>query len=221
MDGEELNIKRIDLARHNTETLTDRKRFYTGMPAVSPDGKWIAFAGQRNAGQSYDQTKNSIWLLELRTGEIHSLEKTPGQGRAPSWSPDGTRLAFESSRAGDGGFRPNYAVFTIGRDGTGLRQVTDLQVNANHPVWSPDGKRLVVVSADVILVRPVEVKVDHLSEDGGFEAAIDADSGASRGDTGIEASGNGYSRDCARARTISGDGAAISAGSEGDSLRAA
>jgi hypothetical protein len=80
---------------------------------------------------------------------------------------------------------------------------------------------LLCVSADVILNRPVEVKVDHLSEDGGFEAAIDADSGASRGDTGIEASGDGYSRDSARARTISGNGAAVSAGSEGDPLRAA
>jgi Tol biopolymer transport system component len=37
-----------------------------------------------------------------------------------------------------------YAVFTINRDGTGLRQVTPYELNANHPVWSPDAQRLVL-----------------------------------------------------------------------------
>jgi len=143
MDGKELNIKRIDLARHHAETLTDRNRFLTGMPAVSPDGKSIAFAGQPNTGQPYDQTKNTIWLLELGSGQVHGLEATHGQGRAPSWSPDGTKLAFESDRADREG-KHLYAAFLIGRDGGGLQQVTEPKFNANHPVWSPDGKRLVV-----------------------------------------------------------------------------
>jgi hypothetical protein len=39
----------------------------------------------------------------------------------------------------------------------------------------------------------VEDKVDHLSEDGGFGTAADADSGASRGNKGFEASGHGHS----------------------------
>ena len=32
----------------------------------------------------------------------------------------------------------------MNRDGSGLTQVTDYALNANHPVWSPDGKRLVI-----------------------------------------------------------------------------
>ena len=143
MDGMELNIKRIDLGRHHAETLTDRSRVLTGMPAVSPDGKSIAFAGQPNTGQTYDQTKNTIWLLELGSGQVHSLEATHEQGRAPSWSPDGTKLAFESDRADQEGGHL-YAAFLIGRDGSGLQQVTEPRFDANHPVWSPDGKRLVV-----------------------------------------------------------------------------
>jgi Tol biopolymer transport system component len=139
MDANELDIKRLDLAGHRAETLTDRARFMTGMPSVSPDGKSIAFAGQPNTGRPYDQTKNTIWLLDLGSGEVHSLEATPGQGRAPSWSPDGTHLAFESDRADH-----QYAAFIIGRDGMGLRQVTKPVYNANHPVWSPDGRRLAI-----------------------------------------------------------------------------
>jgi Tol biopolymer transport system component len=34
-------------------------------------------------------------------------------------------------------------VFVINRDGTGLRQITPHEINANHPAFSPDGTRLV------------------------------------------------------------------------------
>jgi glycerophosphoryl diester phosphodiesterase len=145
MDSVELNIKRIDLAQDRAEVITDRNHLLTGMPAVSPDGRSIAFAGQPNAGQRYDQTQNTIWLLELSTGAVHSLEATPQQGRAPSWSPDTTQLAFESDRGGQGDSHL-YAAFIVGRDGTGLRRVTEPEFNANHPVWSPDGKRLVIAA---------------------------------------------------------------------------
>jgi Tol biopolymer transport system component len=37
-----------------------------------------------------------------------------------------------------------YAIFLINRDGTGLVQVTDSSLNADHPVWSPDGRRLAI-----------------------------------------------------------------------------
>jgi Tol biopolymer transport system component len=139
MDGHDLVIRRIDLARGTAVALTNRERIFTGMPSVSPDGRWIAFAGQLNRGQSYDQSHNSIWLLNLNSGVEHSLEPTPGEGRTPSWSPDGKRLAFESNR---GSLLGLYAVFIVNRDGTGLRQITDYKLNANHPVWSPDGRKL-------------------------------------------------------------------------------
>jgi Tol biopolymer transport system component len=168
MDGMELAIKRLDLARQRAETLTERTRFLTGMPSVSPDGKSIAFAGQPNAGRPYDQTKNTIWLLELGNGEVHSLEATHEQGRAPSWSPDGTNLAFESDRADRSG-NHLYAAFIIGRDGTGLRQVTKPEFNANHPVWSPDGRRL-VVSAD--LVQSSGLGASHVLPNDGSRIAI-------------------------------------------------
>ncbi len=138
MDAQELVIKKIDLARSLAVPATSQAQVLTGMPSVSPDGKWIAFAGQENHGQSYDQTKNSIWLVD-DSGIAHPLERSPAQGRAPTWSPDGQRLAFESSRASASGL---YAIFLINRDGTGLVQVTDPTLNADHPVWSPDGRRL-------------------------------------------------------------------------------
>jgi Tol biopolymer transport system component len=140
MDAGEQVIKRIDRERLTAVPVTDRKELLTGMPTVSPDGKWIAFAGQRNVGQAYDQTKNSIWIVS-DTGALRTVEAVPGQGRTPAWSPDGQSLAFESNR---GSSSPQmYAVFTVNRDGSGLRQITPYELNANHPVWSPDAGRLV------------------------------------------------------------------------------
>jgi Tol biopolymer transport system component len=138
MDAQDLVIKKIDLTRGSAEPLTRHAQVMTGMPSVSPDGNWIAFAGQENHGQPYDQTKNTIWLVDA-TGVARPLEPTRAQGRAPTWSPDGQRLAFESSRASLLG---SYAIFLINKDGTGLVQVTDSSLNADHPVWSPDGRWL-------------------------------------------------------------------------------
>lgn len=130
-------IKQIDLKKEMATPLTNLQQVLAGMPSVSPDGKWIAFAGQKNQGQAYDQTKNSIWLMG-QTGQPQLLESN--QGRTPSWSPDGQWLAFESDRGS-----PNhlYAAFVIGRGGKGLKQITPYELNANHPVWSPNGKLLV------------------------------------------------------------------------------
>lgn len=149
MDAQAMVIKKVNLNTGVTVTITDPKRVLTGMPSVAPDGKWIAFAGQENTGQKYDQTKNSIWLVD-DTGVAHNVESNPGQGRAPTWSPDGKLLAFESTRGSTNGL---YSIFLINRDGTGLIQVTDPVLNADHPVWSPDGRQLAFSARASIWVK--------------------------------------------------------------------
>ena len=139
MDGLNNVIKRTDLASAPAVAITHHDQVLTGMPSVSPDGRWIAFAGQKNRGQRYDQEENIIWLLS-NSGTLRTLEPDPMQGRAPVWSPDGAHVAFESDRGSADG---HYAIFVIGRDGTGLTQVTDPALNATHPVLSADGHRMV------------------------------------------------------------------------------
>jgi hypothetical protein len=97
---------------------------------VSPDGKKIAFASDRSGNWQ-------LYILDLATGATRQLTELGDQARYPAWSPDGSRIAFNSFP--DSG---NSAIWVIGEDGSGLTKVVDLGRNG-RPFWSPDSERLV------------------------------------------------------------------------------
>ncbi len=108
---------------------------YAGMPSVSPVDGRLVFPGQKT-GQPYDQRKNVLYLADSKTS-AHKLDGDH-QGRAPWWSPDGTRIAFESNRSLRG-----YAIYVISIDTQVIEQITDPSIGAQHPKWSSDGSRIV------------------------------------------------------------------------------
>ena len=67
-------------------------------PAISPDGKEIAFA-----------SGGDIWTVAASGGEAHLLVINPATESRPMYSPDGTKLAFVSTRTGAG----NIYVLTL------------------------------------------------------------------------------------------------------------
>jgi len=76
---------------------------------------------------------------ELRTG-------TKGYDSSPSWSPDGTRIAF-ASRSGR-----ISSIYTVGIDGSHRRL---LARRASAPAWSPDGRMIAYRSAcGIKLIAP-------------------------------------------------------------------
>jgi TolB protein len=58
-------------------------------PAVSPDGRQVAFASDRQGGWD-------LYILDLATGEVRRITETPAFEGRPTWSPDGLWLAYES-----------------------------------------------------------------------------------------------------------------------------
>ena len=73
----------------------------------------------------------------------------PTQGREnlfPTWSPDGTRIAFVSGRLASA----NRDVWVIQADGTGLVNLTRDALDEGPPSWSPDGRRLAFTSAPIV-----------------------------------------------------------------------
>ncbi len=112
-------------------------------PRQSPDGRLISFIGQCG-----DEEKPEPDLCVMnadgsgaRTVASSDLDAVIDLRDAPSWSPDGTHLAFARSPAAADDF--TMSVHIIGIDGRGERIVVP---QAYEPTWSPDGSRLAVVS---------------------------------------------------------------------------
>ncbi len=58
----------------------------------------------------------------------------------PSWSPDGSRLVFQSNKSGD------WVLYTMNADGSDVAALTEDQFRSVGPVWSPDGTLILYVS---------------------------------------------------------------------------
>jgi TolB protein len=63
-----------------------------------------------------------------------------GDSRAPAWSPDGARIAFESWT------NANWDIHVINADGTGLTRLTTQPRFDGSPRWSPDAERIAFTS---------------------------------------------------------------------------
>jgi Tol biopolymer transport system component len=66
--------------------------------------------------------------------------KSPVYYYNASWSPDGSKILFESNRDG------KLAIYTIQADGNGLRKLTSGEVNDEQPCWSADGRQIAFAS---------------------------------------------------------------------------
>lgn len=62
----------------------------------------------------------------------------------PTWSPDGTQIAFTSKREG------SYDLFVMNADGSNKNQLTDTEVHETNPAWSPDGGKLLFTRVEVV-----------------------------------------------------------------------
>ncbi len=71
-----------------------------------------------------------IWTFDLRTKKPRQLTHLEAYAGAPSWSPDGRSLAFDSNSSG------NLHIYRINADGEGLVQLTKGDAPSVKPVWS-------------------------------------------------------------------------------------
>jgi Tol biopolymer transport system component len=103
---------------------------YPAPPALSPDGKRIAFV--RPPGLFMTR----IWVADLDGSNLRQVS-TGNYDSTPRWSPDGSRILFVSEQQGA------YVVAVVNADGTGERQLTDPTSDYSmerNPIWSPDGQ---------------------------------------------------------------------------------
>jgi len=125
-------------------------------PSLSPDHSEIAFV-----------SGGDIWTVPFTGGSAHLLVSNPATESRPLYSPDGTRLAFLSTRTGVS----DIYVLNL-RDGALKRLTFDDARNALD-AWSPDGTALYYSSnrGDVANMNDIY----KIPADGGTPVAVSAD----------------------------------------------
>ncbi|MCK6616782.1 MAG: prolyl oligopeptidase family serine peptidase [Cyclobacteriaceae bacterium] len=106
------------------------KKLATGFyPKLSPDGKSLAYL---SSGQ--------VWLVKLDSaGKGKKLFHSRGSQSNMRWSPDGSKLAFVSSRT-------DHSFIGVYDFSTNTIQFLDPSVDRDgNPVWSPDGKQIAFI----------------------------------------------------------------------------
>jgi len=93
--------------------------------ALSPDGRTIAI-----------DLLGTLWTMPASGGVAKPITDIAMDARQPSWSPDGTRLAFQAYRS------TTWQIWTMNADGSDLRAVTSGPYDDREPSWSPDGRRI-------------------------------------------------------------------------------
>lgn len=104
----------------------------------SPDGKWLAFVGQRNG-------KFELYRVAAAGGPEQPLTSTGGFDDGPDYSPDGKWIYFNSNRSG------GWDIWRMPADGAGPKdgkaeRVTNDELEDWFPHVSPNGKWLLVFS---------------------------------------------------------------------------
>jgi TolB protein len=105
-------------------------------PSWSPDGKRVLWNCQR------DLTVGFQACVANPDGSALKTIRPQAWVEYPAWSPDGTKIAFMGQEAGASGDDPNYDIFVMNADGSGVRPLTDAPGSDGWPAWSPDGTRI-------------------------------------------------------------------------------
>jgi TolB protein len=103
-------------------------------PAWSADGQWLAYV-------SFEGKHSSVYVQRVRTGERSRVSARAGINGAPSFSPDGKRLAL--TLGGTGG---NPDIYVLDLASQALLRITDDPSIDTEAVWSADGQSLYFTS---------------------------------------------------------------------------
>jgi Tol biopolymer transport system component len=123
-------------------------------PCWSPDGTKIAFETDRDDGgmpilgvrpQIIFMTTNiEIYVMNADGTGQTNLTNEPAWDGYPSWSPDGTKIAFQTDRDSSNGIvilanGPDlgHEIYVMNSDGSGQTNLTNSPESDRYPTWSP------------------------------------------------------------------------------------
>jgi TolB protein len=101
-----------------------------GDPSFSPDGKKLAYTKEVPDRLSVADPNLEVFVKDYAAGTTARLTKSPSFDFAPTWSPDGSRIAFTSKRSGQ------LQVWTMNAAGGELLRITHSATDESYPAWS-------------------------------------------------------------------------------------
>ncbi len=153
---------------HDLESGVERRlttdSLHVGGFDVDPTGNHLAFAIE-HPGNIHD-----LAVMPIAGGPHRVLVAGGGPVWSPNWSPDGSRIAFSSDRAGTG---DQWHVDTLGV----LRPMTDWQGWESAVGWTADGSYYFLSDSsagvqDLWRVTPTGGSIEQVTRDGGIVVAV-------------------------------------------------
>lgn len=151
---ETYDIFESDLAGKNVKRLTKEKG-YDAEGSYSPDGRWIAFASNREAYSQKLSAEDAkmfaqdpsymmdIYIMKADGSQVKRLTDAKGYDGGPFFSPDGKKITWRR-------FAPNGAtaeIYTMNVDGSDQRQITRLGSMSWAPFYHPSGDYIIFATS--------------------------------------------------------------------------
>ena len=130
-------------------------------PAISPDGKTVAFTYHGN-----------LWKVASTGGTAEPLTLSDAHNTMPVWSPDGTKIAFASDRYG------NFDVFVMPAEGGEAQRLTFHSADETPSSFTPDGKAVLFSAAildsaaNVLFPTGAQPELYEVGLDGGMPRQV-------------------------------------------------
>lgn len=106
-----------------------------GAPQISPDGQRVVYTLE-TADRFADTFHVNLWQASTDGKDHRPLTSGKWKDSLPRWSPDGSKLAYVSNRAG----KPQ--IFVRWMDSGAEAKITDLETAPSALSWAPDGESL-------------------------------------------------------------------------------
>ena len=124
-------------------------------PVFSPDGTMVAYQSAPVAVEGGSQAGSQIWVLDVATKtpeQVTTFQASVGAAKHPTWSPDGTQLAFT---VGDG---RQMHIVRIDLATKALTDVTPRGSTDSMPAWSPTDADLIAYTRGMGSTMDVRLK---------------------------------------------------------------